>query len=754
MPRSDWNLSPREIGAVCGFAGFVSFGKSKLNLAERAAVLARMGRAIAHRGPDDEQTYDDGTLSLVFRRLSIIDLSGGQQPIRNARGNLLTVVNGEIYNHRELRAEFAPGHPFATHSDCELPMHVIERDGVSGLTRLDGMFSILVWDQKAQQLLLARDRMGIKPLYVVPLQGGLLFGSELKAVLAHPECPREIDWDALIQPTFLMRSPVPTYVKNVEHLPGGHYLLASTAGLERAAYWRIDDHLGSAPFSGNEISYREAYDARIESAVTSHLLSDVPVGLHLSGGIDSSLIAAIAAKQKSDLACFTVVERTSFRAGDVESARKLTTKLGLPWHPVLFDFRTFLDDIQFDLARFEQSVSTMDSPRFNPEWFLKEELHRFSRRVHPSLKVVLLGQGADEFAGGYSNRIDCLRQSWTQYLIEEVRPNLRLATAVAAHLPDRFASLAADAGDPGIDLYHRFMRQQVNQLQCYNLWHEDRTSMSQSLEARVPFLDHHVVELLASVPASLHERLFFNKSIVRDALQRRVPEYDRNHPKVPFVSTDDQRSIQIIVHEMLRRVAPAFIEKYLDGADGPFDVAALRGQIRRTISRAGAFYEDSWRLLECMAVAVFVQQCKTLPDKHYAPVRNRKCTLPEVSTEQWNDVRNLFSIEPVLSRHIWRTSDKPALPIDSEVWFAAEQEGAQRCALVSAGTVVTQINVPKSHGWAVRFLRNLGHAPANEFTVADWIEEFELPPEKLTELLDVLYQAGFILPDAVLTASA
>lgn len=738
---------------MCGFAGFVSFGKQTLDKGEREAVLARMGRAIAHRGPDDQQTYDDGTLSLVFRRLSIIDLDGGQQPIPNARGNLLTVVNGEIYNHEDLRRGFPADHHFATRSDSEVPMHLYEREGISALTKLDGMFALLIWDREARRLLLARDRLGIKPLYVVPMANGLLFGSELKAVLAHPQCPRDLDWDALVQPTFLMRAPVPTYVRGVDHLPGGQYLLADAERQQRECYWRIDDHLAAAPFGMDAQAYREVYDDRVERAVVSHLLSDVPVGLHLSGGIDSSLVAAIAARQNADLACFTVVERTSFRAGDVESARKLTERLGLPWHPVLFDFRTFLDDIQFDLARFEQSVSTMDSPRFNPEWILKEELHRFSKRVHPALKVVLLGQGADEFAGGYSNRIDCRRNDWAQYLREEVRPNLCLAAAIGKHMPDRFAPLAADPAQANGDPYHRFMSLQVNQLQCYNLWHEDRTSMSQSLEARVPFLDHHLVELLASVPAALHPALFWNKSIVREALQRRVPEYDRNHPKVPFVSTDDQRSIQIIVHEMLRRIAPAFIEKYLAREDLPFDAEALRRDLHRTLSRSGAFYDDSWRLLECMAVIVFVHQCQSDIEEEVTLVQARPSRLQSAAVMGWPAVQSLFSGEPVFASTGWQLDSIPRLPDGAEVLFTAEAAGALTCNLISGGRVLVELALPTTFHWGLAMLRHMGKAETATFDVAEWADEFDIPGEQVLGFVERLHQLGMVVHGPKMTST-
>lgn len=736
---------------MCGFAGFVSFAGSGLDSGERAAVLARMSRSIAHRGPDDEQFHDDGVLALVFRRLSIIDLGGGQQPIRNTRGNLLTVFNGEIYNHRELRREFGPDHRFSTNSDCELPMHLFERDGLEGLSQLDGMFAGLIWDRQAQRLLLVRDRLGIKPLYVARIPGGLLFGSELKALLAHPDCPRDIDWQALVQPTFLMRTPVPTYVRGVEHLPGGHYLVCDAGSVRSQAYWRIEDHIARAPFGSDAKAYREAYDVGVEQAVVSHLLADVPVGLHLSGGIDSSLIAAIAARHRTDLACFTVVERTSFRAGDVESARRLTSALGVPWYPVLFDFRSFLDDIQFDLARFEQSVATMDSPRFNPEWILKEELHRLSRREHPQLKVVLLGQGADEFAGGYSHRIDRPRSDWAQYLDEEVRPALRMATAVAAGMPDRFTALARAVSNGSSDPYHQFLPLQVNQLQCYNLWHEDRTSMSQSLEARVPFLDHHLVELLASAPSSLHRELFWNKAIVRDALQRRVPQFDRNHPKVPFVSTNDQRSIQIIVHEMLRRVAPAFIQKYLERDDLPFDASVLRRDLKKTLARSGAFYDDSWRLLECMAVVVFADQCVRGWDKPHAQVQSRTSRMAMLAGADWQRISTEFEGNPLLIDAGWELSSRLRIPEGSELLFAPEHRGVQRCALIHAGQVVVEFAFSAQQTWIARMLRLVGSEQTIGFTLSDWADEFDIPPEHLIAILGNLFQSGILIPEVTNT---
>lgn len=736
---------------MCGFAGFLSFSGSALTVEERQRVLVSMGKAIAHRGPDDQQIYDDGFLSLVFRRLSIVDLEGGRQPIPNETGDRLIVVNGEIYNHLALRAELAGKHVFGTGSDSEVPLHVIEDDGPDGLRRLHGMFALAVWNTAQRELLLARDPLGIKPLYVCRLPDGVLFGSELKAILIHPQCPRDIDWRALQIFGVQQCSPVTTYIKDVEHLPGGHYLLAQDGQVRVSAYWRIDDYLGSAPFGEDAQAYRREYERCLEQVTVEHLLGDVPVGLHLSGGLDSSLLAAIAAARSRDLACFTVVERTSFRAGDVAAAQQVTTALGIPWFPVLFDYRTLLDEIQFDLERLEQSVFMMDSPRFDPEWIFKEELHRFARRQHPAMKVVLIGQGADEFAGGYSNRIDRPRSNWGQYLNEEVFPDLRYYDALGRHIPERLRVLSPlleeKAAAARLGPYHRKMKLLTFQLQHFNLWHEDRTSAFQSLEARVPYLDHRLVELLASIPEALHAELFWNKRIVREAIRHRLPSYNAEHHKVPFFCTGDTRSIDVIVHEMVRRVAEPFIEKYLEPADSVLDTVGVRTLARNVLARRGGFYTDSWRLLECMVICIFVRQCQTPGELDFRHRRERRDGPVPVEKHRLDEIERLFATEPTLGAPHWHDGDLLTLAEDGEVLRPLADETSGLLLLTVRGVVCAQISVPSDSAWLNGFLRHVGRGEAKQFSVADWIDEFEVPPDQFRDTLDRLYQAGFIRKD-------
>lgn len=703
-----------------------------------------MGRLLANRGPDEESFYDDGTLSLVFRRLSIVDLDGGSQPIFNENGDKFIVANGEIYNHRDLRHQLGDRHRFSTHSDSEAPLHLFEDEGPAALARLRGMFALAIWDRRERRLFLARDRLGIKPMYVCRLPDGLLFGSELKALLTHPECPRDLDWSGLFQPGPQQLPKLPTYVRGIEHLPAGHYLIAAQDRLETHCWWRIDDHLGTAPFDNNSFQYRREFERLVEEATFEHMQGDVPIGLHLSGGTDSSLLAAIAAQKSRNLSCFSVVERSTWQAGDVASARKVADQLQLPWHPVLFDQRTFLDDIQFDLARLEQSVHMMDSPRFDLEWIFKEELHRFARHELPQMKVVLLGQGIDEFSGGYSRRFDCPHSSWQTYLTDEVGTELQYWQSIQTGLPERLREFAReDARHVELSPYQRQMRAFTYQLQHFQLWHEDRTSSSQSLEARVPFLDHRIVELLASIPPELHSHLFWNKRIVRDVLGKRLPAYDLEHPKVSFFVTGDTRSLNIMVHEMLQRCVPAFLDKYLSDPSLPFAPDALRGFAKRVLNHGENFYAEGWRLMECMAIAIFARQCREPDGDDFRAVRERREGVPRIEASQWPEIEAAFASPPVSSGIDWMVSDRLALPEGTRILAALNS--AQSFELAGTNGIYSSISVPSNMDWIGKMLRHLGNSQATTFTVEDWADELELDLNTLHMTLDTLHQAGFIV---------
>ncbi|HET6564166.1 MAG TPA: asparagine synthase-related protein, partial [Xanthomonadales bacterium] len=265
--------------------------------AERRSALAAMGAQLSRRGPDDEQFYDDGLISLVFRRLSIIDLAGGQQPIWNEDHSILSVVNGEIFNHQELRARLAGRHQFASRSDSEVVVHLFEEGEDELLQQLNGMYALLVWDTHQRRFLLARDRLGIKPLFYAETPGGLLFGSELKALLAHPDCPREIRW-ADFEPGRGFDDPPCTFLRDVHQLPGGCAMVVAGTGRPlQKTYWAVQDFF---PTAGNNASqdpanWSQRYGELLQDSVSRQLMSDVPLGLFLSGGIDSSLLAAMAA---------------------------------------------------------------------------------------------------------------------------------------------------------------------------------------------------------------------------------------------------------------------------------------------------------------------------------------------------------------------------------------------------------------------------------------------------------------------------
>ena len=365
---------------MCGFAGFLSFAPAPFSSERRREILVAMGRAIEHRGPDGVQYFDDGTLALVFRRLAIIDVKGGDQPFFNETKTLVGVVNGEIYNHAQLRNELETRRRFVTRSDCEVVLHGFDVWGNAALERLRGMFAAAIWDREKRQLFLARDRLGIKPLYICRVDGGLLFGSELKALLMHPHCPRALDWGVLGR-SLIVQPPAASYVQGVE-LPSRRRVPPRRGG------WLLQCRTLLGP--GRPPGYRSLRRGRgsLPKSLPRPAGADdngTPakrrqIGIQLSGGLDSSLLASIIAKDRTDIPCFTVVERTTYRAGDVHAARGVAERLGLAWYPVLFDYRSLLDDIGFDLHQLERSVWMMDAPRFDLEWLLKSELNRSDRR--------------------------------------------------------------------------------------------------------------------------------------------------------------------------------------------------------------------------------------------------------------------------------------------------------------------------------------------------------------------------------------
>jgi len=611
---------------MCGFAGFLELPRARRSPAARGEILARMGAALAHRGPDDAATYDDGTLAFAFRRLSIVDVDGGAQPLFSEDGALVVAVNGEIYNHAELRPRLRGAHAFATGSDAEICVHLLEERGERMLAELNGIFALLAWDRRRRRLLLARDRLGVKPLYWTRVAGGIVFGSELKGVLAHPDVAtrlrwRDVDWSHLDDGTYTAVDylELPSFAEGVEQLEGGALLtLAADAPVPATRrWWSLDAALAAAseapPRPAGE--YVEAYGELLSDSVRLQLMSDVPVGAFLSGGLDSSVLVAAAAAHGAAPHCFTVDEATTAATGDLDRARDLADELGLGFTAARFDHARFAEQLDFSLASFEYFIWMIDAPRFAPESFFKHELHRVLKTLRPEIKVVLLGQGADEFAGGYSRSYSSPRASWDAYLHDALAPQQRALAARALGAPAAVAPLLASAA---LAPYQREMLARTRALQSHNLWNEDRVSSSQGVEARVPFLDHRLVELLASIPPSLHEPLFFDKAIVRRAAARWLPERWTAAPKVLFWQADDTSSVHRLMRACLDRAYPEFRERY---ADGPFELAALDELARRAHAADGDWSRASRALLSAMGLAVFDRLCRTLPAGAPAPPR-------------------------------------------------------------------------------------------------------------------------------------
>jgi len=598
---------------MCGFAGFLQFSGLPGTAGERTHVLGEMVARLAHRGPDDEQCYDDGILALGFRRLSIIDVDGGQQPMWNEDEQILAVVNGEIYNHQELRERLEKTHRFRSLSDSEVVLHLYEDHGLDMLREVNGMYGLAIWDTPRRRLVLARDRLGIKPLYYAVAGDTVIFGSELKALLAHPDCPRALNWQEVKPPQRVPPPVTPSYITGVHHLPGGHIIAFEPGKTAKPIpYWSISDHFADQQEKPEHSPqyYIERYGELFDDCVRRQLMSDVPLGIFLSGGIDSSLITAAAAAQETGLRCFTVSEETTETSGDLDQARRVAERLGCPLYAVRFDRETLLDELQFDLPFLEYMVWCMDSPRFDFEWLFKHELHRYAKTHVPELKVILNGQGADEFSGGYSKSSSSDRISWDRYLLDSVQPTweaFRQREDTTIH-PFSPASSCEPARSQRSD-YQHVMYMAIESLQDFNLWHEDRSSASQGIEARVPFLDHRLVELLASVPPAFHEKLFWDKHIVREQLKRLLPDYPPDWPKVPFTDVPGNTSINHLYAGVLKRTFADFQDKYVAfSRSGPHGQQALQ-LYEKAVSGSTEASGAIRQLLFIMCVAIFEQLC-------------------------------------------------------------------------------------------------------------------------------------------------
>lgn len=543
---------------MCGIAGVVGEPPD-------AELLDRMAAVLAHRGPDGQGRLVTEQAGLAFTRLAIIDLETGDQPIHNETGTAAVVLNGEIYNHRELRGELEQrGHRFRTHSDVECVIHLWEDLGPACLERLRGMFALAIWDEPSRRLFLARDRIGKKPLYYHHLAaGGLVFGSEIKAILQHSAVSPRPDLAALDQFLTLQYVPSPmTAFAGVRRLPSAHWLSWQNGAVESGRYWRLDfepKHTTPVP------ELREEVRRLLRDAVRSRLQSDVPLGVFLSGGVDSSAVALFAAEAGSHpVKTFSVgFEDAGF--DESRFARRVASAIGAEHHELrIADAPVeLLDDLVW---HYDQPFGDSSAV---PTW-------QIARATRADVTVVLTGDGGDEAFAGYDRyrlarygRLFALpgpaRQAGFAAVSRLPVPGRRLATLAPAgareayfmsltHLApaqkhglytDEFSRAAADLTSPpmahlrsrpaGMGLLDSMLNTDMEHYLPDDLLVKvDVATMANSLEARSPFLDHHLLEFTARLPESLQHRGGRGKRLLKESLRGLLPDEVLDRPKMGF----------------------------------------------------------------------------------------------------------------------------------------------------------------------------------------------------------------------------
>ena len=539
---------------MCGIAGYLSFDGRPAS----EEILRLMARTLRHRGPDGEGIHVDGELGLAHRRLSILDLEGGGQPMSTRDGAVWIVFNGEIYNFVELREELSGrGHAFATRSDTEVILNLYREEALEFPAALRGMFAFALWDARRRRLVLARDRVGIKPLYYHLGPRSLVFGSEIKSLLVHPDVEREIDPAALKDFLTYQYVPAPRSVfRAIRKLPPATFLEIEAGQVREKRYWRLPREIESAPAS----RWREELEATLAEAVRIHMRSDVPVGALLSGGLDSSLVVALAAGSAGGALKTFSVGFPEADHSELPYARQVAAR-----------YRTSHTEHLLEPQGVEALpalVGHFDEPFADPSSVPCAAIAAVAAR---QVKVCLSGDGGDEGFAGYHayrlgnslHRADFLPLALRRFLLGPLerrlpewvplRGGLRFLTLPAA---DRYVEIMGSVDAPAMqwlldpdllaaagdhdpyawlrDLYRAEAgRDEVSRLQRVDvdsylpddiLVKADRTSMLHSLELRVPLLDHRVLELAFRMPTRLKFRGGVGKQILRETFAGILPE--------------------------------------------------------------------------------------------------------------------------------------------------------------------------------------------------------------------------------------
>ncbi len=573
---------------MCGICGTTNRADERL--------MRRMCEVLVHRGPDDTGFYIDkeNKISLGVRRLSIIDLKGGHQPIHNEDRMIWIVFNGEIYNFPELR-EFLEkkGHSFYTKTDTETIVHLYEEYGEACVNALQGMFAFALWDKKEEKLFIARDRLGIKPLYYYERKGELIIGSEIKVILEHPDVSRGVNLEALDLYLTLQYVPSPlTMFSGIEKLPAGHYLVWKRGKMKIKQYWNVT--FLERKQKVDEEATKEELKSKMEEAVRVRMRANVPLGVLLSGGIDSGAIASFAAKlSHKPVKTFTVGFEAAGDYNELKEARLISKKFNTDHHEIILNAPKTQELLP-------KLIWHLDEPLADQAAIPTYLVSRFARS---EVKVVLTGEGGDEFFGGYPRygwfRIakmvqDKIPLSLRKLLLQAIMKSsvrqekkryAQLLLGEFSNVKRHISWIGSFSNDNKEILYGERMKENLNSggiedlVSGYfedgseeNLLHSlmyldvktwlvddiltkvDKMSMAASLEARVPFLDHRLVEFIATLPASFKVRGLKTKFLLKRTLDGILPAEILNKRKHAFlVPTAEwfQNGMREFVREML-----------------------------------------------------------------------------------------------------------------------------------------------------------------------------------------------------------
>jgi asparagine synthase (glutamine-hydrolysing) len=549
---------------MCAICGIVKFRKDES--VDRSSIEA-MTRRMVHRGPDDDGYFVEGRAGLGFRRLSIIDLTGGHQPIFNEDESAAIVFNGEIYNYRDLASELVgAGHTFKTRSDTETILHAYEQYGDDCVDRLRGMFGFAIWDRRKQRLLLARDRLGVKPLYYYADSNFLAFASEIKSLLELTQVPREVERDAFDMYLSLRYVPGPrTIFKNIYRLQPGHTLVASDSGIRIRKYWDVTYPEPASPSPQESL---DQFRHLLDESVRLRLISEVPLGVFLSGGIDSSAILATMSKVTggAPIQTFSVGYDATGAAtedsNEFEYARLAAKRFSADHHEYRLTANEFADSVPRLALHLDEPVA---DPACLPLYFI-------SKTAREHVTVVLSGEGADEVLGGYGIYPRMLAMEslpkWLGSRLARVAPHEKLRHYLKMSgqpLESRYRGVCrgirseamqrlvgqdrATQSEQRVGEIFRGYFESVSHASPLNrmlyvdskVWladdlliKADKMTMAAGLELRVPFLDHRLVEFAASLPDSSKLRGRTGKVLLREAMRGVLPDAILDRPKKGF----------------------------------------------------------------------------------------------------------------------------------------------------------------------------------------------------------------------------